>query len=77
MTYDDTQLRWNGADLLTRVSRKFWSQEKLSIKQLELNVQDSFIFFPISSQNISRYISKSFSILYVLVHAYVREFSST
>ncbi|KAL4614552.1 hypothetical protein ACB092_07G061700 [Castanea dentata] len=57
MTYDDTQLRWNGADLLTRVSRKFWSQEKLSIKQLELNVQDSFIFFPISSQNISRYFT--------------------
>lgn len=44
LTYDDTRLRWNGAHLLTRVSKK-----------LELKVQPSFIFFPISRQNITRY----------------------
>ncbi|KAG7959297.1 hypothetical protein I3843_10G062700 [Carya illinoinensis] len=57
MTYDDTRLRWNGADLLTRVTRKFLGQENVSTKWLELNVQDSFIFFPISSQNIIRYFA--------------------
>ncbi|XP_031268071.1 uncharacterized protein At4g19900 [Pistacia vera] len=57
MTYDDTQLRWNGADLLTRVVRKFWSKENTSLKQLELKVQPAFIFFPISSQNITRYFT--------------------
>ncbi|KAG6695061.1 hypothetical protein I3843_09G076500 [Carya illinoinensis] len=57
MTYDDTLLRWNGADLLTRVARKFLSLENTSTRQLELNVQASFTFFPISSQHITRYFS--------------------
>ncbi|KAG2688051.1 hypothetical protein I3760_09G076100 [Carya illinoinensis] len=57
MTYDDTRLRWNGADLLTRVARKFLSLENTSTRQLELNVQASFTFFPISSQHITRYFS--------------------
>ncbi|KAE7995958.1 hypothetical protein FH972_000710 [Carpinus fangiana] len=56
MTYDDTRLRWNGADLLTRVARRFSSQENTS-RQLELNVQASYIFFPLSSQNIRRYFT--------------------
>ncbi|XP_061354734.1 uncharacterized protein At4g19900 [Gastrolobium bilobum] len=55
MTYDDTRLRWNGADLLTRVARKFLGEENKSIKRLELKVEPSYIFFPISSQNITRY----------------------
>ncbi|XP_027345364.1 uncharacterized protein At4g19900 [Abrus precatorius] len=55
MTYDDTSLRGNGADLLTRVARKFLEEENKSIKQLELKVEPSYIFFPISSQNITRY----------------------
>ncbi|GLT59145.1 hypothetical protein SLA2020_319810 [Shorea laevis] len=55
LTYDDTQLRWNGADLLTRVARKFLRKTHLFTKQLELNVQPSFLFFPLSSHQIARY----------------------
>ncbi|PON40620.1 hypothetical protein TorRG33x02_339950, partial [Trema orientale] len=36
MTYDDTRLRWNGADLLTRVATKFLKEERNSIQELEL-----------------------------------------
>lgn len=57
MTYDDTRLRWNGADLLTRVARRFLSIRNRSVRQLELNVQPSFMFFPIAPQNISRYFT--------------------
>ncbi|KAL5758392.1 hypothetical protein ACOSP7_021003 [Xanthoceras sorbifolium] len=57
LTYDDANLRWNGADLLTRVARKFWSKENMSVKQVELKVQPSFIFFPIGSQYITRYFT--------------------
>lgn len=62
MTYDDTRLRWNGADLLTRVARRFLSIRNRSVRQLELNVQPSFMFFPIAPQNISRYASASCSL---------------
>ncbi|GAV86678.1 Gly_transf_sug domain-containing protein/Gb3_synth domain-containing protein [Cephalotus follicularis] len=55
LTYDDTRLRWNGADLLTRVARNFLWKKNRSSRQLELKVQPSFVFFPISSQNITRY----------------------
>ncbi|KAL2344692.1 hypothetical protein Fmac_005977 [Flemingia macrophylla] len=55
MTYDDTGLRGNGADLLTRVAQKYLGEENKSIKHMELNVEPSYIFFPISSQNITRY----------------------
>jgi hypothetical protein len=75
MTYDDTRLRWNGADLLTRVARRFSHQENTLTKHLELNVQASYIFFPLSSQNIRRYISKFFTILYVLLHIHAKVFS--
>lgn len=57
MTYDDTHLRWNGADLLTRVARKFLSKENESVEQWELNVQPSYIFFPIGLKGITRYSS--------------------
>lgn len=60
-TYDDTCLKCNGADLLTRVAKKFLSKENASDKQLELLVQPSFIFFPISPHNITRYFSKFFT----------------
>ncbi|KAF2302845.1 hypothetical protein GH714_008858 [Hevea brasiliensis] len=53
-TYDDTQLRWNGADLLTRVARRFLKKEDNFITQLELSVQPSYIFFPIGSQDMER-----------------------
>jgi predicted nuclease of restriction endonuclease-like (RecB) superfamily len=67
MTYDDNRLRWNGADLLTRVARNFLSKENKSIDQKELKVQPSYIFFPISSQNITRY-SPNFE--FISLHAY-------
>ncbi|XP_019423741.1 PREDICTED: uncharacterized protein At4g19900 isoform X2 [Lupinus angustifolius] len=56
-TYDDTKLRWNGADLLTRVANKFLGEENNSIKQLKLKVEPSYIFFPISSGNITGYFT--------------------
>lgn len=55
LTYDDTQLRWNGADLLSRVAKRVLNKKNISIKQPELNVQPSFVFFPINSQHITRY----------------------
>ncbi|TKY58993.1 Galactosyltransferase protein [Spatholobus suberectus] len=55
MTYDDTSLRGNGADLLMRVARKYLGEENKSVKHLELKVEPSYMFFPISSQNITRY----------------------
>ncbi|PPR91040.1 hypothetical protein GOBAR_AA29642 [Gossypium barbadense] len=55
LTYDDTRLRWNGADLLSRVAKRFSNGKNISIKQPELNVKPSAVFFPISSQHIIRY----------------------
>ncbi|XP_044508620.1 uncharacterized protein At4g19900-like isoform X2 [Mangifera indica] len=49
--------RWNGADLLTRVARKFWGKDNISFKRLELKVQPSYIFFPVNSWNITRYFT--------------------
>lgn len=57
VTYDDTKLRWNGADLLTRVARRFLSKENKSTKQLELQVQPAYVFFPASLKDIARYFS--------------------
>ncbi|XP_062012335.1 uncharacterized protein At4g19900 [Rosa rugosa] len=57
MTYDDTRLRWNGADLLTRVARRFLTIRNKSVRQMELNMLPSFTFFPIAPQNISRYFT--------------------
>ncbi|KAA8544741.1 hypothetical protein F0562_019555 [Nyssa sinensis] len=56
-TYDDTRLRWNGADLLTRVARRFLRKENICDVQMELKLQPSFIFFPISRINITRYFT--------------------
>ncbi|XP_024980506.1 uncharacterized protein At4g19900 [Cynara cardunculus var. scolymus] len=53
-SYDDTSLRWNGADLLTRVGRNFLHEEK---NQMELKLQPFFAFFPISHTNIIRYFT--------------------
>ncbi|XP_022715464.1 uncharacterized protein At4g19900-like isoform X2 [Durio zibethinus] len=55
LSYDDTQLRWNGADLLSRVAKRFLNKKKTSVKLPELDVQPSFVFFPISSQHITRF----------------------
>ncbi|RWR81943.1 Alpha 1,4-glycosyltransferase domain-containing protein [Cinnamomum micranthum f. kanehirae] len=54
-TYDDTSIRWNGADLLTRVVKRLVSNH--SLEQLGLKIEPPFAFFPISSQDITRYFS--------------------
>ncbi|KAF8407487.1 hypothetical protein HHK36_006621 [Tetracentron sinense] len=56
-TYDDTRLRWNGADLLTRVGTKYLIERKNSDIQMELKMEQPFIFFPLSPQNITRYFT--------------------
>ncbi|XP_039167269.1 uncharacterized protein At4g19900 [Eucalyptus grandis] len=53
--YDDTQFRWNGAELLTRVAGNFSRSGRREVELLELKVQPFFVFFPISSQDIMRY----------------------
>ncbi|MED6206826.1 hypothetical protein PIB30_030272 [Stylosanthes scabra] len=54
-TYDDTSLRGNGADLLTRVAKSFLRKDNKSVKQLELKVEPFYIFFPMSPQDITRF----------------------
>ncbi|KAL6992064.1 lactosylceramide 4-alpha-galactosyltransferase [Sarracenia purpurea var. burkii] len=54
-TYDDTRLLWNGAALLTRVARNFLRDNNTYDNPMELKVQPSFIFFPISRNKITRY----------------------
>ncbi|OVA11824.1 Glycosyltransferase [Macleaya cordata] len=57
-TYDETRLRWNGADLLARVAKQFLlNKADISDKQLELKMQPSSMFFPIGRQNIIRYFT--------------------
>nr|GMD99656.1 Glycosyltransferase, DXD sugar-binding motif protein [Ipomoea batatas] len=56
-SYDDSQLRWNGAELLTRVAGNFSSNDNVSNKNMELRLQPSFLFFPISHGNILRYLT--------------------
>ncbi|KAI3798487.1 hypothetical protein L1987_33764 [Smallanthus sonchifolius] len=56
-SYDDTNLRWNGADLLTRVGSKFLREENGFKNQMELKLQPFFAFFPISRKNITRYFT--------------------
>lgn len=53
-SYDDTLLRWNGADLLSRVAQNVSSNKDLIERKIELNLQPYFVFFPISLNNISR-----------------------
>ncbi|KAK1410801.1 hypothetical protein QVD17_37341 [Tagetes erecta] len=57
-SYDDTNLRWNGADLLTRVGTKFLHEENRFKNQMELKLQPFFAFFPISRKNITRYFTQ-------------------
>lgn len=52
-TYNDALLRWNGADLLTRVINKFSAAK--SYRQLDIKMEPPLKFFPISSMNITRY----------------------
>ncbi|EPS72245.1 hypothetical protein M569_02514, partial [Genlisea aurea] len=50
-SYDDAKLRWNGADLLTRVVKRTTS------KMEELHLQSPSVFFPISRSSILRYFA--------------------
>ncbi|KAJ3674851.1 hypothetical protein LUZ60_005467 [Juncus effusus] len=52
-TYDDDLIKWNGADLLTRVINKLKIND-----QLNLNILPSFEYYPISSSNITRYFAE-------------------
>ncbi|XP_010529291.1 PREDICTED: uncharacterized protein At4g19900 [Tarenaya hassleriana] len=59
MTYDDKCLRCNGADLLTRVGKRFMNGKKnrRDMNQEGLKVQPSSVFFPISSRQIAGYFA--------------------
>ncbi|KAJ8763720.1 hypothetical protein K2173_003502 [Erythroxylum novogranatense] len=57
MTYDDTQLKWNGAELLTRVARNFSGKEDKLVGQEDLHVQHSDVFLPIASRDITRFFT--------------------
>ncbi|KAJ0854208.1 putative glycosyltransferase, DXD sugar-binding, alpha 1,4-glycosyltransferase [Helianthus annuus] len=57
-SYDDTNLRWNGADLLTRVGSKFLHEENGFKNQMELKLQPFFAFFPISRKSLTRYFTQ-------------------
>lgn len=63
-TYDDTLLRWNGAELLTRVGKSFLNKKSPFNKKMELKLQPSSAFFPISRDNITRYVSQ-YTIWYI------------
>ncbi|CAH1423920.1 unnamed protein product [Lactuca virosa] len=54
-SYDETSLRRNVADLLSRVRIKFLHEENHVKNQMELNLQPYSAFFPISRKNITRY----------------------
>lgn len=56
-TYDDTLVRWNGAELLTRVSKSFLNRKSPFDKQMELKLQPSFAFFPISRDDITSFFT--------------------
>lgn len=53
-SYDDSLLRWNGADLLSRVAQNVSRNKDISDLKMVLNLQPYFVFFPISPGNISR-----------------------
>ncbi|CAN6987016.1 hypothetical protein Bca4012_007398 [Brassica carinata] len=57
LTYDDKCLRCNGADLLTRVAKRFLNGKNRRMTQQELNVRPFSVFFPISSQQITNYFA--------------------
>ncbi|GER33172.1 alpha 1,4-glycosyltransferase family protein [Striga asiatica] len=56
-SYDDTELRWNGADLLTRVANKFLSNKDIPNMGNELILQPASVFSPIDRSSISRYFT--------------------
>ncbi|CAH2078493.1 unnamed protein product [Thlaspi arvense] len=57
LTYDDKCVRCNGADLLTRVAKRFLNGKNRRMTQQELNIRPFSVFFPISSQQITSYFA--------------------
>ena len=66
-SYDEISLRWNGADLLSRVRTKFLHEENRVKNQKELNLQPYSAFFPISRNNITRYVCLCVYLLYFFI----------
>ncbi|PKA55305.1 Uncharacterized protein AXF42_Ash003942 [Apostasia shenzhenica] len=56
-TYDDTLLRWNGADLITRVIERLLGKGDDSLQKLGIKIQPRMAFYPISSADVVRYFS--------------------
>lgn len=54
-SYDDTLLRWNGPELLSRVGHWFLGDKNLVDKKLDLSIYPSVSFFPLNHKNISRF----------------------
>ncbi|KAG6505791.1 uncharacterized protein At4g19900-like [Zingiber officinale] len=57
-TYDDALLRWNGADLMTRVINRISDRSNKSPLQPGINVKPQFAIHPISSSDITRYFAE-------------------
>ncbi|ESQ55378.1 hypothetical protein EUTSA_v10024627mg [Eutrema salsugineum] len=57
LTYDDKCLRCNGADLLTRVAKRFLNGKNRRMTQQAPNIRPFSVFFPINSQQITSYFA--------------------
>ncbi|KAL6856047.1 hypothetical protein ACP4OV_018849 [Aristida adscensionis] len=57
-TYDDTLLQWNGAELMTRVISNLSTKADESLRHLNVKLEPSVTFYPISSDDITRYFTK-------------------
>ncbi|KAL6657777.1 hypothetical protein ACP70R_005557 [Stipagrostis hirtigluma subsp. patula] len=57
-TYDDTLLQWNGAELMTRVISNLSSNADENMRHLNMKLEPSVTFYPISSIDITRYFSE-------------------
>lgn len=56
-TYDDTLLRWNGAELLTRVAKKSIEKNGKNWVNKTFKIQPHWAFFPLSFHNIKSYFT--------------------
>lgn len=62
-TYDDTLLKYNGADLVTRVLNRFSTKADKGYGQLNIKIEPPFVFYPISPINITRYAIRTVILL--------------
>lgn len=56
-TYDDTLLRWNGAELLTRVAKESIKRSGKNWVNKTFKIQPHWAFFPLSFHNIKSYFT--------------------